>query len=70
MPSGFQQDINQLSPDFYRVVITMSGGTGTWSAARHNPSYGTNYCRFYNTIGSEWGNGTYYFVLNLSLIHI
>lgn len=33
MPSGFQQDTNQLSPDFYRVVITMSGGTGTWTAA-------------------------------------
>lgn len=25
MPSGFQQDQNQLSPDFYRVVIDMSG---------------------------------------------
>lgn len=23
MPSGFQQDANQLSPDFYRVVITL-----------------------------------------------
>ena len=33
MASGFQQDINQLSPDFYRVVITMSGGTATWTAA-------------------------------------
>lgn len=33
MPTGFQQDANQLSPDFYRVVITMSGGTGTWTAA-------------------------------------
>jgi hypothetical protein len=33
MASGFQQDTNQLSPDFYRVVITMSGGTGTWTAA-------------------------------------
>jgi hypothetical protein len=33
MPSGFQQDTNQLSPDFYRVVITMSGGTATWTAA-------------------------------------
>jgi hypothetical protein len=33
MPSGFQQDNNQLSPGFYRVVITMSGGTGTWTAA-------------------------------------
>lgn len=33
MASGFQQDTNQLSPDFYRVVITMSGGTATWTAA-------------------------------------
>lgn len=33
MPTGFQQDPNQLSPDFYRVVITMSGGTATWSGA-------------------------------------
>ena len=27
MPSGFQQDSNQLSPDFYRIVIDMSSGT-------------------------------------------
>ncbi len=33
MPTGFQQSTNQLSPDFYRVVITMSGGSGTWTAA-------------------------------------
>jgi len=33
MASGFQQDTNQLSPDFYRVIITMSGGTATWTAA-------------------------------------
>lgn len=33
MPTGFQQDQNQLSPDFYRVVITMTGGTSTWNAA-------------------------------------
>ena len=33
MPSGFQQDVNQLSPDFYRVVITMNGGTAAWNAA-------------------------------------
>jgi hypothetical protein len=25
MPSGFQQDQNQLSPDFYRVVVDMTG---------------------------------------------
>lgn len=33
MASGFQQDANQLSPAFYRVIITMNGGTGTWTAA-------------------------------------
>ena len=27
MPSGFQQDSNQLSPDFYRVVVDMTNGT-------------------------------------------
>jgi hypothetical protein len=33
MASGFQQDSNQLSPDFYRVVLTLSGGTGTYTGA-------------------------------------
>jgi hypothetical protein len=33
MASGFQQDTNQLSPDFYRVVLTLSGGTGAYNAA-------------------------------------
>jgi hypothetical protein len=27
MPSGFQQDANQLAPGFYRVVLTMTSGT-------------------------------------------
>lgn len=27
MPSGFQQDINQLQPNFYRVSVDMSSGT-------------------------------------------
>jgi hypothetical protein len=31
--SGFQQDINQLQPTFYRVVLTLSGGTGTYPTA-------------------------------------
>ena len=26
MPSGFQQDQNQLTPSYYRVVIDMSSG--------------------------------------------
>jgi hypothetical protein len=29
MPSGFQQDSNQLSPSFYRVVLTLGGNSGT-----------------------------------------
>jgi hypothetical protein len=33
MPSGFQQDSNQLSPDFYRVVLTLSTGTGNYGGA-------------------------------------
>jgi hypothetical protein len=33
MPSGYQQNINQLDPTFYRVVITQSGGTATWTTA-------------------------------------
>jgi hypothetical protein len=33
MPSGFQQDSNQLSPDFYRVVLTLSSGTGNYGGA-------------------------------------
>jgi len=37
-----------------------------WSVARHNPSYGTNYIRFTNTVGTEWGNGTYYFVVRVT----
>ena len=39
--------------------------SGNWSVARHNPTYGTNYLRFTNTVGTEWGNGTYLFVLNV-----
>ena len=27
MPSGFQQDTNQLAPSFYRVVLTMTNTT-------------------------------------------
>jgi hypothetical protein len=33
MPSGFQQDQNQLKPGYYRVVLTLSGGTGNYGAA-------------------------------------
>jgi len=33
MPSGFQQDQNQLKTGFYRVVVTLNGGTGAYNAA-------------------------------------
>jgi len=34
--SGFRQDPNQLQPNFYRVVLTLSGGTGTYPTADGN----------------------------------
>lgn len=34
--SGFQQDPNQLQPTFFRVVLTLSGGTGTYPTADAN----------------------------------
>jgi hypothetical protein len=37
-----------------------------WSVARHNPVFGTNYIRLTNTVGTEWGNGTYYFVARIT----
>lgn len=33
MPSGFQQDTNQLAPGFYRVVLNLSSGTANWGQA-------------------------------------
>lgn len=39
----------------------MTDTSGYFSLSRHNPSYGTNYIRFTNTVGQSWGNGTYYF---------
>ena len=36
MPSGFQQDQNQLTPSYYRVVITMQGGNATWYTVDSN----------------------------------
>jgi len=40
--------------------------SGYWSLARHNPTYGTNYIRFTNTVGTEWGNGAFYFVARIT----
>lgn len=37
-----------------------------WSVSRHSPSYGLNYIRFTNTVGTEWGNGSYYFVARIT----
>ena len=31
--SGFKQDPNQLNPTFYRVTLTLSGGTANWAQA-------------------------------------
>lgn len=44
-------------------VSTLYDSTGGayWSLSRYNPSYGTNYIRMTNTVGTSWGNGTYYF---------
>lgn len=42
MPSGFQQDNNQLSPDFYRVVLTMSGAGHAHYASASPANGGVN----------------------------
>jgi hypothetical protein len=47
--SGFQQDPNQLQPTFYRVVLTLSGGTGTYPTADGNNNgavYTQDYSQF------------------------
>ena len=31
--SGFKNDTNQLRPEFYQVVITLTGGAGTYPTA-------------------------------------
>lgn len=50
----------QLSEYGFSTGI-MTDTSGYFSLSRHNPSYGTNYIRFTNTVGTSWGNGTYYF---------
>jgi hypothetical protein len=42
MASGFQQDTNQLSPNFYRVSCAFSGGTGTYPTAAGNDNGAVN----------------------------
>ena len=39
MPSGFQQDPNQLSPSYYRVIITMYDGSTYWPAYNDDAGY-------------------------------
>jgi hypothetical protein len=34
--SGFKNDINQLRPEFYQVVLTLSGGAGTYPTVDGN----------------------------------
>jgi hypothetical protein len=53
----------QLSRYGFNVQTLTS--TGTWSVDRYASTEDANHCRFYNTIGSSWGNGTYNFVLNV-----
>jgi hypothetical protein len=38
--SGFKLDQNQLRPEFYQVVLTLSGGTGTYPTADGNTNGG------------------------------
>ena len=52
----------QLS-EYGLSTSTLLDTSGYWSLSRYNPSYGTNYIRFTNTVGTSWGNGTYYFNL-------
>ena len=42
MPSGFQQDQNQLTPSYYRVIINCGNGNATWYAVDDGNETGTN----------------------------
>mgnify|MGYP001555668494 FL=1 len=48
--SGFQQDTNQLQPRFYRVTLTLTGGSGTYtgdgSGATHGAVYSQDHSQF------------------------
>jgi hypothetical protein len=56
--------IFQLSEYGLSASTLVSGAN--WSVARHSPTFGTNYIRFTSTVGKEWGNGTYYFVVRVT----
>jgi|LakMenE27Jul10ns_1017307.scaffolds.fasta_scaffold05149_1 hypothetical protein len=53
----------QLSEYGLQTQITQDS-SGAFSVERYSPSFGTNYLRFYNTMGTVWGNGTYYFTIS------
>ena len=42
MPSGFQQDQNQLTPSYYRVVISCGSDNAQWYAVGDGNDAGTN----------------------------
>jgi hypothetical protein len=39
---------------------------GYWSVSRHDLTADHCYIRFTNTVGTEWGNGTYFFVARIT----
>ena len=53
----------QLSEYSLQTQITHDS-SGYFSVERYSPSYGTNYLRFTNTVGTSWGNGTYFFTVS------
>lgn len=56
--------IFQLS-EYGLNTYTLASGP-YWAVSRHNPSYGTNFIRLTNTVGTDWGNGNYYFVVRIT----
>ena len=42
MPSGFQQDQNQLTPSYYRVTIDCGDSNAVWYAVGDGNEFGTN----------------------------
>lgn len=55
----------QLSEYGLNIQTLTTTTTSYWAAERYNPSYGTNYIKFSNNIGTSWGNGNYYFVVQV-----
>lgn len=40
--------------------------SGYWSVSMYAQTADQNYIRFTNTVGTEWGNGTFYFVARIT----